>query len=105
MVGCVVLGGPPPGALSQEILQVQHGIWADMAMCSLSLQGSPEMKSVLGKHRESTNPVREGFLEYVVRAEARREFHAEETTYEREGSKQSRLFGMELGEEWIVQSP
>ena len=52
-----------------------------MALCSLSLQGSPEMRSVLGKHRESTSPVWEGFLECVARAEARREFQEEETTY------------------------
>lgn len=56
-------------------------IWADMALHSLSLQGSPEMRSVLGKHRESTNPVRKGFLECVARAEARREYQEEQTTY------------------------
>lgn len=32
------------------------------------------MKFVLGKYREFIDLVREGFLEYVVRVEVRREF-------------------------------
>lgn len=80
-------------------VQVHHGIWADLALCSLSLQGSLEMRSVLGKHKESTNPVREGCLENVAIGEARRVFQAEEITSQRERGKQSRMSGMELGEE------
>lgn len=54
---------------------------------------------MLGRHRESTDPVRKGFLEYAAGAESRREFQAEGTTYQREGTKQSRLSGMEWGKE------
>lgn len=43
------------------------------------------MRSVLGKHTESIDLVREGFLEYAAGAVARREFQAEGTTYQREG--------------------
>lgn len=93
----------PCGSLARALGKEMHGIWADLALCSLSLQGSLEMRSVLGKHKESTYPVREGFLEYVARGEAGRELQAEETIYQRERGKQSRMSEMELGEEWIVQ--
>lgn len=43
------------------------------------------MRSVLGKHRESTDLIREGFLEYAAGAVAKREFQAQGTTYWREG--------------------
>lgn len=59
---------------------------------------------MIGKHRESTNPVGEGFLEYAAGAEAQRELQAEGTAYRREGTKQSWLPGMEWGQGWIVRA-
>lgn len=55
------------------------------------------MRSVLGKHRECTDPVRAGFLEYAAGAVARG------ATCQREGGRESRLSGMEWfrgGVEW-----
>lgn len=56
---------------------------------------------MVSKQRDSTNPVREGFLEYAAGAVAKREFQAKGNyTLEggREEGRQPRLSGMEWGE-------
>lgn len=109
MAGSVVPGGPPPGALGQSMLWGMLGPGSPWDLGRFgpgfppqACRMTPRGEVYAGQTQRIHHPVREGFLKYAAGAEARKEFQAEGTTYQREGAKQFRLCGMEWGKEWIV---